>query len=178
MLQVKWLSFVFIFFPFGATYSYANDAGHGRINMKGAVVETPCAIDVGDRAQVLSLGAFPVSDILIYGQSPWSDFSIRLFGCSLSRGNPAYPDWHYFRVTFDGEQDVSGNFRLSGSASGISMVITDSSGGNVRPKEQMSPVNITPGEMKLNYSVYMVPSRETIRPGTYNASVRFRLDYY
>ncbi|MGJ3356003.1 type 1 fimbrial protein, partial [Providencia sp. Je.9.19] len=42
----------------------ANDAGHGRVNMQGAIIDTACAIAVESRDQVIDMDVIPFADVL------------------------------------------------------------------------------------------------------------------
>ncbi|UAN45225.1 type 1 fimbrial protein (plasmid) [Serratia sp. JSRIV001] len=160
-----------------ASEAFARDAGHGRVSMKGAIVERPCAIDVGDRDQTLVMDTIPVSQIVRDGRGPQKAFSIRLVDCVLSRLDPHKPDWQGFTVTFDGEGD-RGHFAVSGEAKGVAVAIADEVGNQAQPGRMMPPAAIIPSEMLLRYTVNLVGNRETLRAGDYHSAIRFRMDYY
>ncbi|MFT2793742.1 fimbrial protein [Serratia sp. T13T92] len=162
---------------FLAGEALANDAGQGRVSMKGAIVERPCAIDVGDRDQTLVMDTVPVSQIVRDGRGPQKSFSIRLVDCVLSRLSPEKPDWKAFTVSFNGDDD-QGYFAVSGEARGIALAINDEAGNRAQPGYAMPPAVIIPREMLLRYTVNLVGNRETLRAGDYQSAIRFTMNYY
>lgn len=153
----------------------ASDA-FGRVNMKGAIVETPCAIEVGERDQTLMMGNVPISQIIRDGRGPEKAFSIRLFDCVLSSINPQQPGWTKFQVTFDGDAD-NGHFKTFGEANGIAMMIRDPQGNIAVPGASLPAGNIIPGDMHLRYRLNLVGNKENLRAGDYRSTIRFMLDY-
>lgn len=154
----------------------ASEAGNGVVNMEGVIVERPCAIDVGDSEQVLTMDEVPVSQIVRDGRGPQKSFTIQLVDCVLQRLDPDKPDWQTFSVTFNGEND-QGYFGLSGDARGIALAITDEAGNLARPGYVMSPAAIIPDEMLLRYNVNLVGNLKTLQAGDYQAAIRFTMAY-
>lgn len=43
------------------SYTYSStEQGHGRVDMRGTIVETPCLIDTGSADQSIDLGIIPI----------------------------------------------------------------------------------------------------------------------
>ncbi|MEE4411999.1 MULTISPECIES: fimbrial protein [unclassified Serratia (in: enterobacteria)] len=158
------------------TSSFAASDALGRVNMKGAIVETPCAIEVGDRDQTLIMGNVPISQILRDGRGPEKAFSIRLFDCVLTSINPQHPGWKRFQVTFDGDAD-NDYFKTRGEANGVAMMIRDRQGNIATPGAALPAGNITPGDMHLRYTLNLVGNKENLRAGDFRSTIRFRMDY-
>ncbi|MBC3378723.1 type 1 fimbrial protein [Serratia fonticola] len=151
--------------------------GKGRVSMEGAIVETPCAIEVGDHDQSLVMDTLPVSLLIREGRGPERQFSIRLMNCVLSRVDATVPVWQRFQVTFDGDND-HGHFGVSGEARGVALMIRDARGEMAAPGEAMPAIAITPGERQLHYTLNLVGNQQTLRAGDYRTAIRFRMDYY
>ncbi|MEL5596581.1 fimbrial protein [Serratia ureilytica] len=149
---------------------------NGHINMKGAIVETPCAIDVGDQEQTLMIGNFPISQIIRDGQGVEKEFSIRLFDCVLTSLAPPQSGWKHFQVTFEGDAD-NGNFKTIGDANGVAIMIRDQQGNIAVPGAPLPKGEITPGNMQLRYTLNLVGNKENLRAGSYSSTIRFRMDY-
>ncbi|AMG98900.1 MAG: fimbrial protein [Enterobacter asburiae] len=149
--------------------------GWGRVNMQGSIIDTACAIAVDSREQSIDMGVIPVADIIRVGEGRSKSFSLVLVDCLLER--PGKEDWKKFQVTFDG--DPEGNlFGIRGGASGVGLQITDSQGYVATPGETLPFVNITPGSMRLNYSLKLVANNHALKSGDYFSSIRFKLDYF
>ncbi|AIR85004.1 MULTISPECIES: fimbrial protein [Erwiniaceae] len=156
--------------------TFANNEGFGRVNMTGSIVETPCAIEVGDRDQTLYMGNHPISKIIRDGQGPKKEFSIRLFGCVLTRLDPSKPDWKNFKVMFDGEND-KGHFKTAGTASGVSVKISDLIGNVATPGVHLPDGDLIVENMHLKYTLNLVGNQEILQAGDHQLTIRFRIDY-
>ncbi|WP_058968994.1 fimbrial protein [Type-D symbiont of Plautia stali] len=158
------------------TKTFANAEGFGRLNMTGSIVETPCAIDVGDRDQTLYMGNHPISKIIREGQGPKKEFSIRLYGCTLTSLDPSKSDWKKFKVMFDGEND-KGHFKTSGTASGVSVRISDLIGNVATPGVHLPEGDLMVENMHLKYTLNLVGNQEILQAGDHQLTIRFRIDY-
>lgn len=145
--------------------------------MVGAIIETACAIDTLSRDQTINMGILPVSQIARDGQGLIQPFSIRLVNCVLTRQDTSLPDWHHFKITFDGSSDV-GLFGIEGEAKGVALQLTDSQGNIVTPGAPLPGSIIHAKEMLLHYSLRLVSNHQLLRAGEYTSTVRFKMDYY
>ncbi|MFI8416175.1 fimbrial protein [Serratia sp. NPDC078593] len=143
--------------------------------MEGSIIDTACAIAVDSREQSIDMGSIPVADIVRDGQGKNRFFSIDLIDCVLTR--PGKEGGKQFQVTFDGDSD-GGLFGIHGDASGIGLQISDDLGNIVSPGKSLPSVDITPGDMRLNYSLKLVANDHTVKSGSYFSSIRFKLDYF
>ncbi|MEI9743874.1 MULTISPECIES: fimbrial protein [Enterobacter cloacae complex] len=151
--------------------------GWGVVNMQGAIIETACAIAVESQNQSIEMGVVPLSDIVRDGQGSRKYFSIELINCVVERQDAKKPDWKKFNITFDGDSD--GNFfRLSGDASGVALKITDKHGNAAFPGQPLMNDDIHPGDMKLQYQLFLVANQKALKAGDFFSSVRFKLDYF
>lgn len=160
----------------GSAFS-ADMSGKGRVSMEGAIVETPCAIEVGDRDQTLVMDTLPVSQLIRDGRGSEKKFFIRLVDCVLVRVDATAPNWQRFEMIFDGDND-RGYFGVSGEASGVALMIRDARGEVAAPGEALLASAIVPGEMQLHYTLSLVSNQQTLRAGDYRSAIRFRMDYY
>ncbi|WP_413714880.1 fimbrial protein [Serratia ureilytica] len=151
--------------------------GEGRVNMQGAIIDTACAIATESREQIVEMDIIPISEITRDGQGRSVPFSIELVNCVLERTDKHLPDWKQFRITFDGHVDGE-MFGINGNASGIALKITDAAGNIARPGEALPPVNILPGNYRLNYAMTLISNQRPLKAGDYFSSVRFKMDYY
>lgn len=160
------------------TPACANDQGHGRVNMQGSIIDTPCAIDVNSRDQTIDMDTIPVGQIIRDGFGPRKTFRIRLINCSLTPLKPGRPDWSTFRITFDGPTTRQNLFSVSGAARGVGLRITDASGAIAVPGQPMSAGELMTDSMQLDYTLRLMSNREHLRAGTYRTAIRFKLDYF
>lgn len=164
--------------PFLSVMAKSGDQGHGRVNMQGSIIDTPCAIDVESWDQTIDMTAVPVGRIVRDGYGPEKPFHIRLINCSLPRQKPGAVDWSKFQVTFDGASTRDDLFSVSGEARGVGLRITDSQGGVAVPGEPMPTSGLLTDGMQLDYTLRLMSNRQSLRPGAYRTTIRFKLDYF
>ncbi|MGG8041373.1 fimbrial protein [Klebsiella aerogenes] len=164
----------------GQCFSEAGAAehGHGRVNMQGSIIDTPCAIDVNSRDQTIDMAVIPVGQIIRDNHGPERAFHIRLINCTLTPLRPNSPDWSKFRITFDGPSTGQNLFRVSGDARGVGLQIADTAGAVAIPGEAMPAAELLIGNMQLNYTLRLMSNREHLRAGAYRTTIRFKLDYF
>lgn len=154
------------------------DQGHGLVEMQGSIIDTPCAIDVADRNQSIDMSVIPVSQIMRDGQGPTRPFTIRLINCVLTPLKPGQPMVSRFSVTFDGATTNDNLFAVSGEGKGVGLQIADANGNFADPGQPLAGGKLQPGNSNLDYTLRLVSNRQTLRAGTYAATIRFKLDYY
>ncbi|WP_369308854.1 fimbrial protein [Providencia rettgeri] len=157
--------------------SRAQEPIDGTVTMGGSIIETPCAIDADSRDQSVNITTVPISQIIQDRESPTSNFSIRLINCVLTPTAPGKPNWQSFNIVFDGPTDGR-NFDVFGHANGLSVKITDSNGNVAIPGKAMPSFPIKAGETTLNYNVQAVSNNKRLKPGNYQTTIRFKMDYY
>ncbi|ENR5390400.1 TPA: type 1 fimbrial protein [Providencia rettgeri] len=157
--------------------SRAQSQFKGTVTMGGSIIESPCAIDADSRDQSVNIITVPVSQIIHDRESPASDFSIRLINCVLTPVTPGAPNWQTFNITFDGPTDGR-SFDVFGHANGLSVKISDIAGNVAIPGKAMPDLPIRAGETTLHYKVQIVPNNKRLKPGNYQTTIRFKMDYY
>lgn len=147
------------------------------VKMRGSIIETACAIDVGSRDQTVEMGSLPLTQIRRDGQGPARPFVIRLVNCVLERPNPNKPNWQYFRVTFDGPQS-RGLFGIQGQAKGVGLQIQRDDDGEIAvPGKSLSAQLLTLGTRDLAFQLRLVANQDPLASGQYTSLLRFKLDY-
>jgi type 1 fimbria pilin len=149
----------------------------GIVNMKGSIVDTPCAIDTGSLDQTIDMASRPVSDLVRDGAGAPQPFRIQLTDCHTSRVGSTREDWHQFTVTFDGAHDGQ-LFGVRGGARGVGLKILDSQGRQAIPGEPLPARPLIPGDASLYYTLQLAGDHHVLHVGQYASDIRFRLDYY
>ncbi|HDX4051642.1 TPA: type 1 fimbrial protein [Enterobacter soli] len=160
----------------GKAIAWPKDEGSGTVAMKGSIIDTPCAIDIDDQAQVVEMGSETTGEIIHNGFGPVKTFRIHLVNCVLHQSIPHRPDWSGFQVTFDGKHDNT-FFGVNGAA-GIGVKILDSEGNQAIPGIPMSKVALKPGKQFLDYTLQLVSDRHRLVAGNYRTTIRFKVDYF
>ncbi len=154
------------------------DQGHGLVEMQGSIIDTPCAIDVADRNQSIDMSIIPVSQIMRNGQGPARPFSIKLINCVLAPLETDQPEISRFIVIFEGPTINENAFALSGVGQGVGLQIADAHGHIASPGRPLHAAMLHTGHPNLDYTLRLVSNRQTLRAGSYAATIRFKLDYY
>ncbi|WP_414891526.1 fimbrial protein [Pseudomonas serboccidentalis] len=151
--------------------------GVGRVDMRGSIVETACAIDTLSRDQTIDMATMPLSQIIRDGSGVGRPFSVRLVNCVLPRLGSGLAVWRQFQATFDGRAD-SGFFGVDGNARGVALMIADSYGSIAVPGAPLPLAELVSGDKVLNYSMRLVGNNQALRSGDYYSTIRFKIDYY
>ncbi len=151
--------------------------GTGRVDMRGSVIETACAIDTSSRDQTIEMATMPVSQIIRDGHGVDQPFAVRLVNCVLPRLGSGLTAWRQFQATFDGRAD-RGFFSVDGNARGVALMIADSRGNIAAPGTPLPLAELVSGDKVLNYSMRLVGNNRALRSGDYYSTIRFKIDYY
>lgn len=156
--------------------SIAHTSGHGRVNVSGSIIDTPCAIATSDLEQTIDLGTVTTGQIIHDGRGGEHRFSLNLINCDLHPYNESKPDWSVFETTFDGPSK-NGFFSVSG-ASGIGLRIIDSTGNFAIPGKAFPGGNLVAGSQRLDYILLLVSDHQSLKSGLYHSTLRFKIDYF
>ncbi|WP_313771559.1 fimbrial protein [Proteus vulgaris] len=149
----------------------------GVVSLQGSILEPTCTISAGSREQVISLNTVSIPTLVVEGQGPIEYFSIRLTECSLVDQKGTQAERPRFTATFEGPAQ-NGLFQLFGDAKGASLAIADRYGRSAIPGKPLPPVDIDTKSLSLLYQARLVKNNDIPRAGNYQATLRFKLEYY
>lgn len=150
--------------------------------MHGELVEVPCAIEVGDRRQSLSLGNVSISHLVSDGFSAPMPLTIGLRDCRLNsvvgdKGVAIQRTWQKFKVIFSGIEE-SGRFALDGTLRGVALRILDPQGREVLPGAPTEEVALQEGDMDVRYTLALVGNGEPLLAGEYRSVINYQIVYF
>lgn len=152
--------------------------GHGRVQMQGSIVDTACAIAVGETDQSVSMGTLSFSELVNNGRGNAVPLIIHLVNCVTNRADVnGVHHWKDVRITFSGKADGPRRFALQGDGRGEALVIADSYGVEAEPGEPMPAIPIEPGNMTFRYRLWLTGNQQKIRPGHFNTTIRYFMEY-
>ena len=164
------------------------EGAHGEIQVRGALTEGVCHLDMISRWQDVELGATPTIELQHPGdRSAAVTFLLRLKDCTRKGGSlvdkrtgslawDAIPP--VLSVRFQAQADAD-NPELVGviGVKGIGLRLTDHRGLDVRLGEQGPAQFISPEQDELVYSVSVERTSAPLTAGEYYATVNFALEY-
>ena len=172
--------------------------GSGSVTFEGEILDAPCSLASDSADQTVDLGQISNHQLNMGGKSEAHPFTIKLENCSF--GVTASPrkarDSIYVgptsgnvSFTFSGGETISkidggifGEklFAVSGSASGIGLVITDPSGNLVKNGEPTNIYNVLEGDNSFVFNSYMQAlslKENSVIPGDFQSVINFTLTY-
>jgi type 1 fimbria pilin len=155
----------------------ATNAGAGMVSMGGEIHESACSIHTDDVWQEIPFNEVTHRSISDETTTVTQPVKIRLINCSLDRKNGSL--WSNVAMTFDGERDATSPdlFTVHGSAEGIGLRITNSSGKNTKPGESLPPEDISEGDNELKYTLNLVNNGNQLKEGDWFSVIRFVVAY-
>lgn len=154
-----------------------NSANWGRVNMKGSIIDSACAIDAGSREQTIDMAEITTANMMHNDVGAARFFTIHFINCTLPASGISPGDKVYFRLTFDGPREGS-HFGVSGYATGVALQLTDAFGNIIEPGVPVSILSELFDGMKLKYSFRLIKNNHLLQAGEYSTAVRFKMDYY
>ena len=151
--------------------------GHGRVSMKGSIIDSACAISTDESDQTISMGSIPISQLLNEGHGVEVPFQIHLINCTLHSDSTPNSRWKGVNISFFGQ--ISGDhwFAMQGSASGEALAIEDSEGELIVPTKQLPDVDLTSGDMVLKYRMRVEANHNTLHPGSFHTVIKYFMEY-
>lgn len=178
MKHTQLISFVLIASSlYLSNVSAATNAGSGRVNLGGEIHESACSIHTDDVWQEIPFEDVThrtLSDATATVSQP---VKIRLINCSLARKNGSV--WTNVAMTFDGARDETSPdlFSVHGSAEGIGLRITNRTGVNAIPGENLPPEELSDGDNELKYTLNLVKNGNQLKEGDWFSVIRFVVAY-
>lgn len=169
-------------------HGQAVDNGYGMLQVRGALTESACRLEMSSARQDIQLGETGTGRLQNVGDRGTPvGFELRLQDCL--RSPAASRDSRTGALTWAAHQPaVTVSFSAPADAdnpqlvkargvSGLALRMTDPLGQDVRLGSRGQPLLLTPGQNTLAYSVAPERTRAPLVAGTYSASVDFRLSY-
>ncbi|MBH2879016.1 type 1 fimbrial protein [Serratia marcescens] len=188
MAPLSLMTMLWLLPPAQAGGNWAVDGAGGVLEVRGAMTESACRLEMDSARQDIWLGEVATGRLQQLGDrgDPVA-FALRLRDCQRSStGSWDYRtgalSWAAYQpavtVSFSAPADVDNPqlVKLSG-VSGIGLRLTDEAGRDVRLGERGTPLLLTPGSNSLAYRVATERTRAPLSAGVYVATIDFRLNY-
>lgn len=157
---------------------FAADAGNGRINFTGAIIDAPCSIAPESVDQTVDLGQVSNVALADGGKSTPRPFEIALENCDVSSlSNGVSLTFTGAAASFDTTNKILG---IVGTAAGAGIQITSGSGKVVELATPTAYQTLQNGNNTLLLSAYLMGNGgdiSTITPGDFTSVANFTLDY-
>jgi type 1 fimbria pilin len=172
----------------GATDTWQVEGANGLLQVRGALTESACRLDMASARQDIRLGDTGTGRLLQTGDRgrPVA-FELRLRDClhvSSSRRDERTgaltwaPDQPAVTVSFSAPADNDDPHLVKAQGvSGLGLRLLDQRGRDVRLGSRGEPLMLTPGQGALSYTVVPERTSAPLMAGAYRAIVDFRLSY-
>lgn len=150
----------------------SNYHDHGRVNMSGSILSTPCTLLTSE----INMGSSNVGEIIQHGKSDPTPFSLMLGNCDKQQSNDGKLKNSIFEVVFDGPSD-GGSFMLNG-VSGVGLQLSDASGNIAIPGTPLPGNSVTGKAQQINYTLRLVRTKNGITAGEYHSVLRLKVNYF
>ncbi|QDI20299.1 type 1 fimbrial protein [Serratia marcescens] len=165
-----------------------DDDAQGVLQVRGALTESACRLDMGSARQDIWLGEVGTGQLQQVGdqgepvnvalrlrdclRSPAGSHDSRLGAWAWAKHEPAVT------VSFSAPADVDNPQLVQvRGASGLALRLLDSNGQDIRLGSRGQPLLLTPGQNFLSYTVRAERTAALLVPGAYSATIDFRLNY-
>lgn len=162
--------------PVGASEPLAGKALKGRVQMSGSIVDTGCAMRVGNEGQTVTFKPAALHGLVRGDASFQQPFNIFLSGCGTlnthgdSRSSPD------LKLTFVGENNGQ-YFRLQGIAQGIALQIKNAHGKLITPGMLLDDSTRTGDALTLRYFLELVGTGSSLQAGNYYATITLSIQH-
>ncbi|WP_454877356.1 fimbrial protein [Serratia inhibens] len=164
------------------------DGDNGVLQVRGALTESACRLEMGSARQDIQLGETGTGRLQNVGDRGTPvGFELRLQDCLRSPAGSRdsrtgaltwAANQPAVTVSFSAPADVNNPqlVKVQG-VSGLALRLTDSLGQDVRLGSRGQPLLLTPGQNTLAYHVAPERTRAPLIAGAYSAAMDFRLSY-
>ena len=169
---------VFIISMASSSVAFAADQGHGKITFNGSIIDSPCSLAPESEDQTIPLGQ--ISNVLLKnggsndGQSTPRNFDIKLENCDTTTAKTV-------TATFTGTPSAydADSLGVTGTAGGVSVVMTDGSGKKIKLGQPTDARPIQDGSNTLMFSAYVQGggASAAITEGQFSTVTDFTLAY-
>ncbi|OJT41046.1 fimbrial protein [Serratia plymuthica] len=171
-----------------AVDNWYTDGANGVLQVRGALTESACRLEMGSARQDIQLGETGTGRLQNVGDRGTSvGFELRLQDClrspagsrdSRTGGLTWAAHQPAVTVSFSAPADVNNPQLVKAQGvSGVGLRLTDPLGQDVRLGSRGQPLLLTPGQNALAYQVTPERTRAPLVAGAYFAAVDFRLSY-
>jgi len=175
------LSLLLVLYLFGvqacAADLLANKQQEGRVQLVGSIVDTGCAMRMGNEGQTVTFQ--PASlDGLVRGEASFQrPLNIYLSDCGITYTGSNALSSRALKLTFEGEVDGN-NFSLQGAVKGIALRIKDARGKLIAPGMLLDDSSGVADTMVLNYVLELVGTGSALQAGNYHATIKLSIQHY
>ena len=148
-------------------------AGDIDVEFSGTLITDPCEVKTESEDQTIEFNPISARRFIDHNESTPVSFSIWLRECDLSLGEQV-------SVTFYGENTGLNPalFAVTGTAEGIAMAITDSSGHPVLPGESQDQITLVKGDNQLMWQARIQSTvGQQVKEGEFQSVLTFSLEY-
>ena len=168
-------------FLFGQTIYSAepvdNRLQKGRVQLFGSIVDTGCAMRVGNEGQTVTFQPAALHGLVRGDASFQQPLNIYLSDCGNANNGSSARVSRTLELTFEGEN--SGRyFGVQGAAQGIALQIKDAHGKLITPGMLLEDSSRIADTLAVNYFLELVGTGNTLQAGNYHATIKLSIQHF
>lgn len=166
---------------FGASVSAADPmagkALKARVQLSGSIVDTGCAMQVGNEGQTVTFQPAALHGLVRGDASFQQPLNIFLSGCGTLDARGKNPSSRALRLTFEGDNNGQ-YFSLQGVAKGVALQIKDVRGSLITPGMLLDDSARSVDTLALNYFLELVGTGSSLQAGNYRATIKLSIQHF
>ena len=175
------LLLLLVFYLFGtpvrAADPLAGSALKGRVQVTGSIVDTGCAMRVGNEGQTVTFQPAALQGLVRGDASFRRPLNIYLSGCGNLSARANSSASRGMKLTFEGENNGQ-YFGVQGAAQGVALQIKDAHGKLITPGMLLDDIARAADAMALNYFLELVGTGSSLRAGNYHATIKLSIQHF
>lgn len=171
----------------GKVDNWTVDGANGHIDVRGALTESACRLEMASAHQTIDLGTTGTGQLNTIGQKGLAiPFTIKLEDCLISqsrqRDQLANLVWEKniptMQIKFSAATDLQNPdlIKVNG-AKGFGLALTDKKGSLISVGRVNDPQRLTLGQNQLTYYIAPMRTSANLSAGSYQAQLQFQLSY-
>ncbi|NNA54021.1 fimbrial protein [Pseudomonas lactis] len=162
--------------PVRAAEPSVEKALKGRVQVLGSIVDTGCAMKVGNDGQTVTFQPAALQGLVRGDASFQQPLNIFLSGCATVGARSISPSSRVLKLTFEGDSDGQ-YFGVQGVAQGVALKIKDGHGKLITPGMLLDDSARSVDAMELNYFLELVGTGSLLRAGDYHATITLSIQH-
>ena len=163
--------------PVCAAEPLTNQQQKGRVQLTGSIVDTACAMHMGNEGQTVTLQPASLDGLVRGAVTFRRALNIYLSDCGITNTGSSVITSRALKLTFEGEAEGK-YFGLQGAAQGVAIQIKDAHGKRIAPGMSLDDSSGAVDTIELNYFLELVGTGTVLQAGDYHATIKLSVQHF